>query len=282
MGGMLFADSKLVSRIERAERAILTEVASVAKRRRPESAPFIQPISGGVAAFIAPQSPFNKVAGLGFDGGVEVDLLGRVEREFQERGAAVKVELSSLADPSIGELLTRRGYRYVGAENVLGRSLGPQAPLNSGRPCEATIDDSPLEDLSTWIDVLVTGFAEPDAQGVPSHEEFPREGLTRDIGDFAHLSGFQRYLATREGRPAGAASMCLFEGVVQLCGAATLPADRRRGIQSALLDHRLAAAREAGGDVAIVTTQPGSKSQQNVQRKGFELLYTRAVLVLEP
>jgi len=31
-----------------------------------------------------------------------------------------------------------------------------------------------------------------------------------------------------------------------------------------------------------VTTQPGSKSQQNVQLAGFELVYSRAVLVLQP
>ena len=31
----------------------------------------------------------------------------------------------------------------------------------------------------------------------------------------------------------------------------------------------------------MVTTQPGSKSQQNVQRQGFELVYARAVLVRE-
>jgi hypothetical protein len=30
---------------------------------------------------------------------------------------------------------------------------------------------------------------------------------------------------------------------------------------------------------AFVTTQPGSKSQQSVQKQGFELLYTRAILV---
>jgi len=35
----------------------------------------------------------------------------------------------------------------------------------------------------------------------------------------------------------------------------------------------------SGCDVAVVTTQPGSKSQENLQRQGFELLYTRAVLV---
>ncbi|ORT53252.1 hypothetical protein UK99_02630 [Frankia casuarinae] len=34
----------------------------------------------------------------------------------------------------------------------------------------------------------------------------------------------------------------------------------------------------AGCDVATVTTQPGSKSQQNTQRAGFDLLHTRAIL----
>ena len=40
-------------------------------------------------------------------------------------------------------------------------------------------------------------------------------------------------------------------------------------------------AAEAGCDIAVVTTLPGSKSHENVQRQGFELLYTRAVLVKE-
>ena len=53
-------------------------------------------------------------------------------------------------------------------------------------------------------------------------------------------------------------------------------------MQSALLRERLAIAVHRGCDLAVVTTQPGSKSQQNVQRQGFDLLYTRAVLVREP
>lgn len=42
---------------------------------------------------------------------------------------------------------------------------------------------------------------------------------------------------------------------------------------------RLADATAAGCEVAVITVQPGSKSQQNAQRHGFDLLYTRAVLV---
>jgi len=76
--------------------------------------------------------------------------------------------------------------------------------------------------------------------------------------------------------------MGICDGVAQLCGAATAPVYPRRGIQTALLSSRLADAARQGCDIAVVTTQPGSKSQQNVQRRGFELLYTRAILVREP
>jgi GNAT superfamily N-acetyltransferase len=168
----------------------------------------------------------------------------------------------------------------VGFENVLGRPL----PLESA-PARAdgiAISQSPEEELATWTDVVVTGFDTPDAQGVPSHEHHPRETAEAAVGDMAAVDGLVRYLARRDGSPAGGASMRLFDGVAQLCGAATLPEHRRRGVQTALLAARLDAAARAGCDVAVVTTQPGSKSQENAQRRGFDLLYTRAVLVRAP
>jgi hypothetical protein len=48
-----------------------------------------------------------------------------------------------------------------------------------------------------------------------------------------------------------------------------------------MLAARLDAAARAGCELAIITTQPGSKSQENAQRRGFYLLYTRAILVRE-
>jgi len=95
----------------------------------------------------------------------------------------------------------------------------------------------------------------------------------------AAAEAFERYSARLDGELAGGASMRMFEGIAQLTGAATLPDKRRRGVQSALLSTRLAHASRRGCDLAVVTTQPGSKSHENVQRQGFELLYTRAVLV---
>ena len=162
-------------------------------------------------------------------------------------------------------------------ENVLGLPLpAPKLPdIGTGIDVRVAHET----DHEAWLNVIVAGFANPDMQGVPSHEEFSREVMDQTVGDMATASRFARYLAYRDGVLAGGASLCLCEGVAQLCGAATAPAHRRRGVQSALLATRLAAAAGQGCDIAVVTTQPGSKSQQNVQRQGFELLYTRAILV---
>ncbi|MBP1644302.1 MAG: GCN5-related N-acetyltransferase [Acidobacteria bacterium] len=272
-----FCGTELAARIERAECRLLAEGAAAARRRDPALEVVTLPVAGGLAAWGGTGSPLNKLAGLGFAGVPAAAELDAVERAFAARGEAVRVELATLGDPECGTLLTRRGYALAGFENVLGLPLPAPAAHPAAPGLEVAASGEAEMDL--WLDVVVTGFAHPDTQGVPSDEEFPREVLERVIGDLASGSGFKRYLARRAGEPAGGASLRLDEGVAQLAGAATLPAHRRRGVQSALLAARLADAAAAGCDVAVVTTQPGSKSQQNVQRQGFELLYTRAVLI---
>ena len=274
-----FASTDLAERIERAESELILSGGKAVRRRNPEGGVLTIPIAGGIAAWAERGSPLTKIVGLGFAGVPGDGELDAVERAFDERSTPVRVELASLADPEIASRLARRGYFFVGFENVLGLPLKDRQP--SALPAGIEVAESGAAELSEWLDAVVTGFAHPDDQGVPSDEEFPREVLERVMGDLASASGFSRYLARRGGEIAGGASLRMEGGVAQLCGAATLPAHRRQGVQTALLLSRLDLARDAGCDVAVVTTQPGSKSQENVQRQGFQLLYTRAVLIRE-
>ncbi|MDQ3765546.1 MAG: GNAT family N-acetyltransferase [Actinomycetota bacterium] len=276
----LFCDTALAERIERVEAQLVTKGSETAHHRAVNSAGFVIPVAGGVASFAEEGSPLNKVAGLGFGGVPTAAALDEIERAFTARGAPVQVELAHLADPAIGALLTDRGYRLTSFENVLGLAL-------TGEPEQVTppgIEVRPRGDdeFEAWLDVVTEGFAHPDAQGVPSHEEFPREVLTRAMRDLTAGAGVMRYVALRDGVLAGGASFRVAEGVAQLTGAATAPKHRRQGVQAALLSARLADATAAGCDIAVITTQPGSKSQQNAQRRGFDLLYTRAILVKLP
>ncbi|MCH9688732.1 MAG: GNAT family N-acetyltransferase, partial [Deltaproteobacteria bacterium] len=223
-------------------------------------------------------SPLNKVAGLGFHGTVDETGLAEIEQIFAHRGTPVQVELSTLADPEIGRMLTRRGYLLQGFEHVLGLQLSgvdPPTTQNSG----LEIAQSSLTQLDVWLDTIVSGFAAPDGQGVATHEEFPRDALERVMADMAVADGSIRFIARRGDAVAGGATLRIHDGTAQLCGAATLPAHRRQGVQTALLTARLAHAAAAGCDLAVVTTLPGSQSHHNVQRRGFSLLYARAMLL---
>jgi GNAT superfamily N-acetyltransferase len=271
----LFCDAAVAERIERVE-AELIAMASEAARRRTEAAGFLIPIAGGVATFSEENSPFNKVAGLGFRGVPSTAELDEIERAFAACDAPVQIELAHLADPELGSILTERGYRLVSFENVLGRAL--ENAFEEVMPAGIKVRRSGEDEFEGWLEVVVDGVAHPDTQGVPSHEEFPRDAVENAERDFV-AAGVIRYVALRDGVIAGGATLRMAEGVAQLTGAATAPEHRRRAVHSALLSARLADAAAAGCDIAVVTAQPASKSQQNVQRRGFDLLYTRAILV---
>lgn len=274
---MLFASTSLAARIEFAECGLIGDIADAIRTRRPDADVLVRRVSGGIAAYTGEASPINKVIGLGFSGPVDLAELRAVEEEFARRGAPMPVEVSALADPSVAQMLTRRGYVLMGFENVLARALPVET--TSSAPDGITVAKSGAEQFATWMDVVVSGFDAPDVQGVPSHESHTRELLERVMGDLASARNFVRYLATRGGAAAGGATMRVANGIAQMCGSATLPPHRRRGVQTALLAVRLNEAGRAGCDLAVVTTLPGSKSQENAQRQGFELLYPRAVLV---
>ncbi|WP_155543861.1 GNAT family N-acetyltransferase [Amycolatopsis camponoti] len=270
MGGeRLFCDIALAARIERAEARLTAESSDAARARRGDAVGFARPFAGGVASFAEADSPFNKIIGLGFDGLPSAASLDEVEAAFAELGAPVQVELCELADSALGVFFTQRGYRLESFENVLGRRPG-------GFDFPDDVRLSRDDELERWLSEVADAVAVADTEGLPSHEEFPRETVVNAMRDMA---GVTRYAAWRGGDFAGGASFRVTDGIAQFTGAATVPAHRRRGVQTALLRARLAAAAEAGCDVAVVTTQPGSKSHENVQRQGFDLLYARAILV---
>jgi ribosomal protein S18 acetylase RimI-like enzyme len=277
MSPALFADPALAARIDRAEARMCAEFARLVAERAPDSRVAVTPIAGGLAVYAGPGAPINKVIGLGLGDTLEESSLAAVEAEWASRGEPVRVELSTLDDGAVARMLTARGYRLLGFENVLGRSLGADETGAPSVPGLTMHNLSPV-DVDLWIEVTVEGFAHADEGPLPT-ENPPHDVLDGIFRDMSGLSGFRRYLACVNAVAVAAASMRIDGSLAQLAGAATLPAFRRRGLQTALTLHRLADAREAGCDLAVVTAAPGSKSQENSQRRGFELLYARAILV---
>jgi hypothetical protein len=210
----LFCDTALAGRIERVEAQLIAKASEAARDRTPG---FAFPVAGGVASFAAPDSPFNKVAGLGFDGVPDDDALDALERAFAGFDAPVQVELANLGDPEVGARLSERGYRLDGFENVLGLAL--DGARERVTPPGIEVRPSGDDEFESWLEVVADGVAVPDTEGVPSHEEFPRETVVDAMRDVA-AAGDQRYIALRDGVVAGGGSLHLAGGVAQMGGAA--------------------------------------------------------------
>lgn len=277
----MFASVALAARIEAAEARLTEALGRAVLAANPAAGTFLEKVCGGIALYAGPSSPMNKMIGVGFAGLPPDASLDAIEARFFERGAPVQAEVATLAEPAFAAKLTRRGYVLQNFENVSGRPL-------DGRDADPRPDPSirvaPVEpdEAEAWLDASITAFAHPDDRGVPSEALPPREAMEASLRPFLLVSGFRRYCAWMDGRLAGTASLRLDDGVAQLCGAGTVPAFRRRGVQAALLRRRLSDSVLAGCDIAVLTTQPGSTSQENGHRQGFALLYTRAILVRAP
>ncbi|HKO32783.1 MAG TPA: GNAT family N-acetyltransferase, partial [Candidatus Limnocylindria bacterium] len=188
----LFCDTALAERIERAETQLIARASRAAHHRRPDSGGFVIPIAGGIASFADTDSPYNKVAGLGFAGVPDAKDLDGIERAFAAVDAPVQAELAHLGDPEIGPLLSDRGYRLESFENVLGRTLDAERRLVT--PPGTEVRRSGDEELETWLQVVVDASAHPDAQGLPWHDQFPRETLMAAERD-SIAAGQLRYIA---------------------------------------------------------------------------------------
>jgi GNAT superfamily N-acetyltransferase len=90
-------------------------------------------------------------------------------------------------------------------------------------------------------------------------------------------AGRRFYLAHVDGRPAGEAALYWREDLAYLESAGTLPAFRRRGIQRALIDRRIADAAALGCRVIIGGADFENNSRTNQMAGGLAVAYTTAL-----
>lgn len=264
-----FVSPGLARRLELANAWRAVNYAAAYQRLHPQAACASQTLGGGYAVFISPTSPVNKAAGLGLDGPPERADLQALEDFFRSRGARPTIDACPLADPGLFRLLRERGYVLDGFFSVLVRVL-PEGLTPAPLPPGLRVTRANPAEAERWLRLVGQGFDESD----------PPSAETLDIlGPNFHAPSSAAYFAWLNGQqPIAGGGMYFHEDVVELGGASTLPAFRRRGAQRALIEARLADARALGCDLGMVLTEPGANSQRNAQRAGFWLAYAKVVL----
>jgi len=263
---MNFAGLELARRLEAAEAHNGAECAEAQRLLDPAVGATVRPVAGGSAIFVGPGSPLTHAVGLGMHGPVRPEELDRLEAFYRARGATVSVDLCPLADASLLELLGSRGYRTTEFMNVLIRPLTGSEIARPEVPVRLANDGE--EEL--WARTVGRGFLEKDAL---TAEEM-------DVGrNIFHMPGSLCYLAFAGNQAVAAGAMAMHGGLATLFADSTTPGFRGIGLQSALIRERLRAAFAAACDLAAASTLPGSVSQRNYERNGFQVAYTKAILV---
>jgi GNAT superfamily N-acetyltransferase len=268
---MRFVDAALAYRFESTDAYAGVEYARTHLRLHPEAGATSIPVAGGHAIFAGVDSPLTQAFALGLSGPVAEDEIDRMEDFYRSRGVAVNVELCPYADPSIITIFRERGYTVIEYSNVLARELKPGEKflLPDGRLSARKVEPGEGE---MWARTVARGFAE--SEEVPS--------MVMDFSTtFVNTPAHACFLAEIDGVAAGGGLVTINDKIASLAATATAPSFRNQGAQTALIQARLAYAAAEGCELAMVTTMPGTVSQRNVQRQGFDVVYSRSKLMLE-
>ncbi len=272
----LFADLALARRVEAAWDISAVENALAHRKLAPHSEAEAIEVGGGHAVFLGVGSPLSQAQNLGFHGPVVGHDLGCLEQFFRDRGTMTQIEVASLADPALLPSLSARGYLIAEQTHSLVCSLrdrpATEQPMTrSGSSGTVEIARVEPEGLERWIDVVLRSFFEEPESPPPTL----REGAIA----MSMVPGATSWLATVNREPAGGGTLVIQDGLALICGDGTLPRFRNQGVQTSLLRARLAHAVADGCDLAAICTQPGSGSQRNAERQGFQVVYARTMLI---
>jgi GNAT superfamily N-acetyltransferase len=260
----LILDLALAREIELAEAAAAVGCAEMMKRLQPDSVAAVEALAGGYAVYCGANNPVTQGVGLGLSGPVGGEEFDRLESFYFRRNEPVRVETCPLAHASLVEHFRERCYHVSEFSNVMLRPVtgGDDKPASQG----IKIRRVEREEIDLWVSTVAQGFA----------ESFP---VTRDLLRVMKMLAMgehtECYLALVNGAIAGGATLAARGRIAGLFGASTLPEFRGRGVQTALLHARLRRAVELGCELAMSIAQPGSISQRNITRQGFQTLYTR-------
>ncbi|HXR38795.1 MAG TPA: hypothetical protein VN776_06865 [Terracidiphilus sp.] len=261
---MIFSDLALSRRLERAEGFSCAQYARTRRRQFPESKADWIECGGAYAVFDGVNSPCTQTFGLGIFAELTEETLNTIEAFFLDRGAPVMHEVSPFAGVGALDLLCRRGYRPIELSSVLYWPV--QQPAATGQSNIAVHLADP-EEAELWSQISARGWSH-------DHPEL-KEFLIQLGAITVAREQTACFLAEADSIPGAAGVLCTYQGVALFGGASTVPELRRRGLQTALLNERMRYAFEHGCDLAMMVTLPGSDSQRNAERKGFQIAYTR-------
>ncbi|WP_231571705.1 GNAT family N-acetyltransferase [Gordoniibacillus kamchatkensis] len=225
---------------------------------------------GRATAFYVKEMPwgtFNTVKGIASN---DIDNVDEIIQFYRERNRSFQFEIiPSKANADLLGYLSDKGFRQNGFHTTLyGVPNGNLAQFSHGVTIRELKEDE--FELYGKLHCLGTGLNLNGASYVADNN--------RVLYD---RPGWRFFIGFVEEHPAGVAVMHISNDVASLTFAATVPEFRRRGLQTAFLQKRIHEAELANCELVVGQASYASTSQNNMERAGLRIGYTRATWVEE-
>jgi GNAT superfamily N-acetyltransferase len=257
-------DDEFCKHIERGEVLGWRSCLEHGRSAFPDRGIAITEIAGAPVCFAGVDSPFSQSVGLGLNAAVSDEHIQAITEFYHSQSAPARLVTSPVAGDELSRKLIAHGFTVEEYENVLAGDVRRMDGEHDPRVDVCT-------DAELWAEYSARAFedgAEPSnalrfiSILIASHPDVSAL-ILRENGEIVTTGclGIER------------------NGVAGFFGTSTSPAARGRGYQTALIRDRIARARERGAVLARASARPGSASERNFRRCGFQVLYTRTTWI---
>ncbi|TVQ81581.1 MAG: N-acetyltransferase [Phycisphaeraceae bacterium] len=239
-----------------------------------EAADEAMPLSGGVVTYAGPADFANTAVAVGLSEPAGDDEADAILDFHTRHGVDSRVECSPFTAKPLVLALSKRGYTIRMFENIfaIDLALAPpavfRAPEIPGLDIRL-IDTADAHEVERFARLAISGFLTPEQS---------MEDMLPITMRFARLPRARSFIATIDDIPVAAGGLEIHEHIATLYGVTVLPEYRNRGIQQAIIAHRLRHARETSVRLVTIGTEPGIPTERNAIRAGFSIAYTKVVL----
>ncbi|MBT2636725.1 GNAT family N-acetyltransferase [Bacillus sp. ISL-39] len=223
---------------------------------------------GNATAFSVKNIPgpsFNTVKGLKEGDEKQID---KIIDFYKQKEIPVRFELTPAhTSPELLTHLSETGFYQNDFHTTL---FAPLSIVETSYEQKIDIRKLKRNEFDTFADIYTKGFEMPT---------FLKSGIAQNNEILYNIKNWTFYLASYENEPAGIGVLFIKDSIATLAAAATLPTFRNKGIQSAVIKHRIYQAILQNCDLIVGQAKFGSISQNNMERAGLSIAYTKAIWV---
>ncbi|MGP4039945.1 GNAT family N-acetyltransferase [Gracilibacillus sp. D59] len=225
---------------------------------------------GNATAFSVKNIPgpsFNTVKGLTDHDARYVD---KIVNFYNQMEIPVRFELTPAhVSSDLLTYLNKLGFYQLDFHTSLYKTVELKTMEEIIEP-EISIRELKNDEFDTFAEIYTKGFQMP---------AFLKRGVAQNNKILYNNKNWTFYLASIDNSPAGIGVLFTKDRIATLAAATTIPSLRRNGIHSVLIKKRMYQASLEECDLIVGQAKFGSISQNNMERMGMRIAYTKSIWV---